>query len=89
MPSTGQAQAAERLLLVEYEACGDKTDTYYMLVLESLCFVYLHTAQLEQTRQIAQLLVQGATNNGNAFMRTAGEWYLVIRIGKYQHDYLL
>jgi LuxR family maltose regulon positive regulatory protein len=76
MPSTGQAQAIERLLLDEYESYGDKTDTYYMLVLESLCFVYLHTGQLEQTRQIAQLLVQGATDNGNAFMRTAGEWYL-------------
>ena len=78
MPSTGQAQAIEQWLLDEYESYGDKTDTYYMLVLEALCFVYLHTAQLEQTRQIAQLLVQGATNNGNAFMRTAGEWYLGI-----------
>jgi LuxR family maltose regulon positive regulatory protein len=76
MPSIGQAHEAERLLLAEYEAYGDKVDTFTLLVLESLCFVYLHTGQLGQTRQIAQLLVQSATQNGNAFMRTAGEWYL-------------
>ena len=41
MQSIGQAQAAERLLLDEYESYGDKTDTYALLVLESLCFIYL------------------------------------------------
>ncbi len=76
MQSIGQAQAAERLLLDEYEAFGDKIDTYTLLVLDSLCFVYLQTGQLEQTRQIAQLLVQGSTLGGFAFMRNLGEWYL-------------
>ncbi len=76
MQASGQAQAAERLLLHEYETYGDKTDTYALLVLESLCFIYLNTGQLEQTRQIAQVLVQGATHRGLAFMRNLGNWYL-------------
>ena len=76
MQASGQAQAAERLLLSEYESYGDKTDTYALLVLESLCFIYLHTGQLEQTRQIAQVLVQGSTHSGIAFMRNLGNWYL-------------
>ena len=50
MQASGQAQAAERLLLDEYESYGDKTDTYALLVLESLCFIYLHTGQLEQSQ---------------------------------------
>jgi LuxR family transcriptional regulator, maltose regulon positive regulatory protein len=76
MQSIGQAQAAERLLLAEYESYGDKVDTYILLILESLCFIYLQTGQLEQTRQIAQVLVQGSTRGGFAFMRNLGEWYL-------------
>ena len=48
MQASGQAQAAERLLLDEYKSHGDKTDTYALLVLETLCFIYLHTGQLER-----------------------------------------
>ena len=59
MQASGQAQAAERLLLDEYESYGDKTDVYALFLLESLCFIYLNTGQLEQTRQIAQVLLQG------------------------------
>ena len=76
MQSIGQAQAAERLLLDEYESHGDKSVTYALLVLDSLCFIYLHTGQLEQTRQIAQLLLQGSTRSGNAFMKNLGDWHL-------------
>jgi len=76
MQASGQAAAAERLLLDEYDFHGDKADTYALLVLESLCFIYLRTGQLEQTRRIALLLLQGATRSGNAFMRNLGDWYL-------------
>jgi ATP/maltotriose-dependent transcriptional regulator MalT len=76
MQASGQAQAAECLLLNGYESYSDKADTYGLLVLESLCFIYLHTGQLEQTRQIAQVLVQGSTQSGNAFMKNMGNWYL-------------
>ena len=76
MQASGQAQAAERLLLDEYESCGDKTNTYALFLLDSLGFIYLHTGQLEQTRQIAQVLLQGATRSGIAFMKNWGDWYL-------------
>jgi LuxR family maltose regulon positive regulatory protein len=78
MQASGQAVAAERLLLDEYGSHGDKTDTFALLVLESLCYIYLHTGQLEQARQTAQLLVQGSTRSGIAFMRSLGEWFLGI-----------
>jgi LuxR family maltose regulon positive regulatory protein len=76
MQASGQAQAAERLLHAEYESHGDKADTYALLVLESLCYIYLLTGQLEQTRQIAQLLIQGSTRGENAFMKNFGDWFL-------------
>jgi ATP/maltotriose-dependent transcriptional regulator MalT len=78
MRASGQSAEAERLLLAEYESYSDKTDSCALLVLESLCYTYLFTGQLEQTSQIAQVLVKGATHSGNAFMRSAGEWFLGI-----------
>jgi LuxR family maltose regulon positive regulatory protein len=76
MQAGGQAAEAERLLLDEYESYGDKADAYALLVLDSLCFIYLHTAQLEQARQIALLLLQGASRSGLAFMASLADWYL-------------
>ena len=58
MQASGQALEAERLLLDEYESYGDKTDTYALFLLQSLGFIYLNTGQLEQARQIAQVLLQ-------------------------------
>jgi LuxR family maltose regulon positive regulatory protein len=76
MQASGQAQAAERLLLNEYESHSDNADTFALLTIESLCYIHLHTGQLEQTRQTAQVLVQGATRSGIAFLRSAGYWFL-------------
>ncbi len=76
MQATGRGQAAERLLLDAYDRYGDKTDSYALLVLESLAMIYLHSGQLEQTWQIAQLLLDGATRSGIAFMRNLADWYL-------------
>ena len=50
MQASGQAQEAERLLLAEYDGCSDKNDAYAMLLLESLCFNYLNSGQLEQSK---------------------------------------
>jgi LuxR family transcriptional regulator, maltose regulon positive regulatory protein len=76
MQASGQAQVAERLLLAEYESCSDKTDSFALLVLDSLCYIYLLTGQLEQTRQTAQVMIQGSTHSGNEFMRNLGNWFL-------------
>jgi LuxR family maltose regulon positive regulatory protein len=76
MQASGQAQAAERLLLDEYGNHSEKVDIFALLVMESLCFIHLHTGQLEQTRQTAQVLLQGSTHSGIAFQRSAGYWFL-------------
>jgi LuxR family maltose regulon positive regulatory protein len=76
MQANGQALAAERLLLDEYESYGDKTDAYALILLESQGFNYIFTGQLEQTRQIAQVLLQGATRRGIAILKNWGDYYL-------------
>jgi LuxR family maltose regulon positive regulatory protein len=76
MQASGQALAAEQLLLAEYESCRDKTDVYAMYLLSALCFNYLKTGQLEQCRQIAQVLLQGATQSGLAILKNWAEYFL-------------
>ncbi len=76
MQASGQEAAAERMLLEEYESYEDKTNIYGLFLLQSLSFIYLNTGQLRQARQIAQVLVQGATRSGLALMRYWGEWFL-------------
>jgi LuxR family maltose regulon positive regulatory protein len=75
MQASGQAQAAERLLLTEFESCKEKADAYTMLLLESLGHIYLINGQLEQSRQIAQVLLQGATRSRVAIMMNWGHYY--------------
>ena len=76
MQASGQALEAERLLLAEYESCGDKTDAYALFLLLSLCFIYLNSGQLEQTRRIAQVLLQGASRSRVAIMKNWADWFL-------------
>ncbi len=76
MQASGQALAAERLLLDEYEAYGDKTDAYALLLLRSLYFIYLNTGRIEQARQIAQLLLKGAISGAVVIQRNWGDWVL-------------
>jgi LuxR family maltose regulon positive regulatory protein len=76
MQAIGRAQEAERLLLAEYESYGDKTDIYALFILESLCYIYLLSGQLEQNAQIAQLLLKGAYRSRIALMKNMGDWFL-------------
>jgi LuxR family maltose regulon positive regulatory protein len=76
MQANGQIQAAERLLLDEYESCVDKTDIYPLIILQTLGYVYLWTGQLEKAKQIGRVLIQGATSSGILIMRNWGDYYL-------------
>jgi LuxR family maltose regulon positive regulatory protein len=76
MQSIGQTQEVERLLLDEYGSYGDKSDAYALLLLRSLAFNYLNSGQLEQTRQIAQVLLQGAIRHKVAIQKNWGDWFL-------------
>jgi LuxR family maltose regulon positive regulatory protein len=76
MQASGQGQAAERLLLDEYAAYGQKGDLYALFILQSLCFIYLNTCRLEQVRQTANLLIQSAASSGLLLMKLWGVWFL-------------
>ena len=76
MQANGQVEATERLLLDEYESCSDKTKVYAMFHLQSLGIIYLNSGQLEQVKQIAQVLLQGATRSGIGIMKSWGDWLL-------------
>ncbi|MFC1921657.1 LuxR C-terminal-related transcriptional regulator [Chloroflexota bacterium] len=76
MQASDQALEAERLLLAEYESCGDKTDAYALLLLRSLAFIYLNTGQLDRASRIAQVQLQGATNRRIRIMQNWADWFL-------------
>ncbi len=70
MLASGQAPIAERLLLDEYKSYRDKNDTYALYLLVTLGFIYLNTGRLDQTRQIAQVVLQGATRRRLPILRS-------------------
>jgi LuxR family maltose regulon positive regulatory protein len=76
MAASGQAPAAERLLLEEYESCDAKTEVYGLLLLRTLGVIYLNTGQLEQARQITQVLLKGSTLGRVAIQKNWGDWLL-------------
>jgi LuxR family maltose regulon positive regulatory protein len=86
MQVNGQASEAERMLLEAYESYGNKTDTYALLLLRALFFIYLNTSRLEQVRQIANLLLQGATQGSVVIQKNWGDW--VLGVVHYQRNEL-
>ncbi len=76
MQASGQASEAEQLLIDEYERHRDKSDTFALFVLQTLGFIYLNTGQLDKTRQIIEILIQGATRSELGLMKLWGEWFL-------------
>ncbi len=86
MQASGQALEAERLLLAEYETYSEKADIYALFLLQSLCFVYLNTGQLEQARKIAQVMLQGAARGEIAIIKNWSDWFC--GIASYQQNEL-
>jgi LuxR family maltose regulon positive regulatory protein len=86
MQACGQAVGAERLLLDEYESCSDKADVYPLYLLLTLCFNYRKTGQLEQSRRIAQVLLQGATHHRLAILQSFA--YHTLGLAYYQWNEL-
>ncbi len=75
LQADGQAQTAERLLLDEYQSCNEKDSTYALLLLQTLCFIYNNTGQLEKTRQIAQMISMYAASSTKAITKTWGSLF--------------
>ena len=63
-----------------------KTDIYALFLLQSLCFIYLNTGQLEQVRKIAQVMLQGAARSEMAIMKNWADWFF--GLASYQQNEL-
>ena len=61
MQALGQGDAAERLLLDQYEHRADKTDAYAIRLLFALAFGRIESGQLESARQAAETMLHQAS----------------------------
>jgi LuxR family maltose regulon positive regulatory protein len=86
LQASGQSSVAERLLLDEFEIYENKNDIYDLFLLQSLCYIYLKTNQLDQVIQTAHLLHQLANSGGFRLMKYWGDWFL--GVVHYQRDEL-
>jgi LuxR family transcriptional regulator, maltose regulon positive regulatory protein len=78
MQAGGQSLEAEQMLLKEYEAYGDRTDAYALMLLHSLCFIHFNNGQLDQTVRIAELMRKGAISSGVTIKKNWADWFLGI-----------
>jgi LuxR family maltose regulon positive regulatory protein len=76
MQASGQALEAERLLLTEYESCGDKTSPYALDLLLPLCFNYVNNGRLEQAKRLARVMFQAASQGRVAIQKNWADWFL-------------
>ena len=86
MQASGQSQAAERQLFNLYENYDNKTDGYAMEILLSLNFIKLTDGNLEQTRQVAYIMLLQATRGNLPLSKAWGIYFL--GLVKYQWDEL-
>ena len=77
MQASGQAQAAERLLLDAYEVYGNKADTYALFILRIIGF-HLFTIPVSLTRpdKLSQILRQVSIRHGMILMKNWADWFL-------------
>jgi LuxR family maltose regulon positive regulatory protein len=76
MQLKGESRAAERLLLEQYEAWGDKANIYALRLLLSLCFLYLNNADLDQVHQTARAMLSYSEVSGLGIMQGWAHFFL-------------
>ena len=76
MQASGQSQAAERLLFDQYELRDDKTDGFAMRLLLPLCFNYLTNGNVEQSRQVANIMIEQAARSKLPVMKGWGHYFI-------------
>ncbi len=76
MQASGQSQAAERLLFDQYESCDDKTDSFAMRLVLPLCFNYLTNGNFEQSRQVANIMIEQAARSKLPVMKGWGHYFI-------------
>jgi len=85
MQALGQGDAAERLLLTEYENLPDRTDSYALRLLFGLTFIRFQAGQLELARQTAQELLYQAQRSQLPVSEGWARYYLA-RVAYQRND---
>jgi LuxR family maltose regulon positive regulatory protein len=85
MQALGQWQAAERLLLAEYEGLTDRTDAYALRILFGLAFIHFQEGQLERASQAAHELLYQA-ESGRLPVSRGWAHYVLARTAYQRND---
>jgi ATP/maltotriose-dependent transcriptional regulator MalT len=76
MRASGCSDAAHRVLMDEYESLLWKTDPYAVRLLLAACFNSLETGYLEETRRMAQLMLEQALSGRLPVVRGWAHYFL-------------
>ena len=76
MRATGQGEAVHGMLMDEYESLLGKTDAYTLRILFTVCLNAMETGNLEQVRQVAQVLLEKATLGQLVILRGWAHYFL-------------
>lgn len=78
--ANGDRQAAERLLLDEFEAQDDKSNTYALQLINALCMIYLYNADLDKVYRTAKLMLSLAEASGLMIKQGWARFFLGIAL---------
>jgi LuxR family maltose regulon positive regulatory protein len=76
MQATGRGDAAERMLLDEYEGLRDKTDSYALRLLFAACFNAIEAGRLEQARRLALTMLDQAMSSRLPYIMGFAHYFL-------------
>jgi tetratricopeptide (TPR) repeat protein len=76
MRASGQGDAAQRMLLDQYESWHEKADAYALRLLFAACHNFVEAGQLEQAKQTAQLMLEQATRSRLAVLQGRAHYFL-------------
>ena len=85
MRASGQGDAAQRMLLDQYESGREKADGYALRLLFAACHNFVEAGQLEQAKQTAQLMLEQATRSRLVVLQGWAHYWLGLA-GYYRNE---
>jgi LuxR family maltose regulon positive regulatory protein len=76
MRAGGEAGTAQRILLDEYASLQGRTNAYALRILFAVCLNSLETGDLEQVKQLAQVMLEQATRGQLAMLEGWAHYFL-------------
>ena len=76
MRAIGEAAAAQHTLLHEYESLHGRVDAYALRLLLTMCLNSLETGQLEQVKELAQVMLEQAMLGQLAMLQGWAHYFL-------------